>query len=66
MDERIARLLWDMVRHRGKVIGTLLGLVLGWMVIEYGVIKTLFVALCVGLGYLFGSRMDKEQRGIWP
>lgn len=62
LDERIAQLLSDLVRHRGKVVGTLLGLILGWMVVEYGLFKTLFVAVCIGLGYVLGSRADREGR----
>lgn len=59
MDDLLARLVEDLFRHRGKVIGTLLGLILGWMVIEYGVIRTLFVAVCLAAGYVLGSRYDR-------
>lgn len=61
MDDLLARLLEDILRHRGKVIGTLLGLVLGWMVIEYGVIRTLFVVVCLAVGYVLGSRYDRGE-----
>ncbi len=59
---------WDdlfeqIARHRGKVIGTSVGLLLGWMVVEYGVLKTLFVAVCLGAGYLIGSRADGSGGG---
>lgn len=63
MDDLLIRLLEDLVRHRGKVIGALLGLVLGWMVIEYGVIKSLFVAVCLVVGYSLGSRHDRDEAG---
>lgn len=63
MDDLMARLLEDLLRHRGKVVGTLLGLVLGWMVIEYGVIKSLFVVVCLAVGYALGSRQDRESTG---
>lgn len=60
--------LWDdllgqLARHRGKVVGTLLGLLLGWMVVEYGVLKTLFVVVCLVVGYVIGSRADESGGG---
>lgn len=61
MDDLLARLLEDILRHRGKVIGTLLGLILGWMVIEYGVIRALFVVVCLAVGYVLGSRYDRGE-----
>lgn len=60
MDDLLAGLLQDLLRHRGKVIGTLLGLILGWMVIEYGVIKSLFVVVALAVGYVLGGRYDRE------
>lgn len=59
MDDLWQQLLEQVLRNRGKVIGTLLGLLFGWMVVAYGVFKTLFVALCLGLGYYFGRRSDE-------
>lgn len=58
------QLLERAIKNRGRVIGTLLGLFLGWMVIAYGVFKTLFVALCLGLGYYFGGRVDDGGRRL--
>ncbi|MFA5385831.1 MAG: DUF2273 domain-containing protein [Eubacteriales bacterium] len=50
-------------RHRGKAIGILIGLVFGGLVIKYGIIKTIFVAICVVVGYYIGKRLD-EHLGI--
>ncbi|HAU31610.1 MAG: hypothetical protein XD78_2202 [Desulfotomaculum sp. 46_296] len=50
-------------RHRGKATGILIGLIFGWLVIKYGIIKTIFVAICVGVGYYIGKRLD-ERIGI--
>ena len=60
-------LIEQFARHRGKVIGTLVGLLFGWMVIEYGIVKTLFVAVCLGVGYVIGSRADGGGAGrrLW-
>ncbi len=50
-------------RHRGKAIGIVIGLIFGWLVIKYGIIKSIFVAICVGIGYYIGKRLD-ENLGI--
>ncbi|MEW6769787.1 MAG: DUF2273 domain-containing protein [Bacillota bacterium] len=47
-------------RHRGKVIGVALGLAFGWFAIVYGFWKAVFVALCVGVGYYIGKRIDEQ------
>lgn len=50
---------WEELQpHRGKVFGALLGLALGWIIIRFGVIRGLFVALCIGVGFYLGSRYD--------
>ncbi len=58
-------LLWA-IKNKGKIIGVILGLILGWMAIAYGILKTLFVLILVFLGYWLGSRSDREQnlRGV--
>jgi len=49
----------DFLAHNlGKLIGVTLGLVLGWMIIEYGLIKTLFVVILISIGYIFGKQLD--------
>ncbi|MHB9094093.1 MAG: DUF2273 domain-containing protein [Eubacteriales bacterium] len=45
----------------GKLIGVTLGLLLGWMIIEYGVFKTLFVIVLIVVGYLFGKQADDGE-----
>jgi uncharacterized membrane protein len=50
--------LWD--RHRGKILGVFLGLAFGWFAITYGLLKAVFVALCVGAGYYLGKRLDEQ------
>ena len=53
------REFWEGVQpHKGKVFGSVLGLTLGWIIIRYGVVRGLFVALCVGIGFYLGSRYD--------
>lgn len=51
-------------RHRFKIIGCLTGLVFALLVIRYGLLWTLFISSCVGVGYLVGKRLDDEPEGI--
>lgn len=44
----------------GKLIGVALGLLLGWMIIEYGLAKTIFVIILVVVGYIFGKQADEN------
>lgn len=44
-----------------KWIGALIGLIASLMLIFLGFWKAVFVALCVGLGYIVGQRLDGDQ-----
>ncbi|NPV28538.1 MAG: DUF2273 domain-containing protein [Firmicutes bacterium] len=46
-------------RHRGKVLGVVLGLAVGLLIILFGFWKTVFVLLCVLIGYFLGRRFDE-------
>ena len=59
-------LLTDLVtHHRGKVLGSLIGLVLALMVIRFGILWTIFIALCVAAGYFVGKRFDDDKDGLF-
>lgn len=45
----------------GKLLGVTVGLLLGWMVIQYGLFKTLFVIFMVISGYLLGKQVDEGR-----
>lgn len=45
----------------GKLLGGGVGLLLGWMVIQYGLLKTIFVSIMVVGGYLLGKRLDEGE-----
>lgn len=47
--------------HRGKTIGILVGLFFSIFVIWIGIIKTLFISLCVYLGYFIGKKVDDKE-----
>ena len=48
--------LWD--NHRGKVIGVCVGLVFGICVIKFGFWHSLFLAVCIAVGFFIGSQLD--------
>jgi uncharacterized membrane protein len=50
-----------LANNLGKVLGVALGLLMGWMIIEYGMFKTLFVLVLVALGYFFGKKADDGE-----
>lgn len=47
-----------LLAHLGKIFGSVIGLLLGWIFIHYGVIKGLFVFICVAGGFFLGARFD--------
>lgn len=55
MNEKFLAIL---VAHAGKIFGSIMGLFLGWIIIRYGVIRGLFVVLCVAVGFYLGARLD--------
>lgn len=46
--------------HRGKTIGVGLGLLFGLLAVVVGLLKTLFIAICIGIGYFIGKRADEK------
>ncbi|MGI6574517.1 MAG: DUF2273 domain-containing protein [bacterium] len=55
MTEELLRLLLE---NRGKIVGVLLGFVMGWFLISKGLVATLIIMLFVLGGYYFGCRFD--------
>ena len=51
------RFLWE--HHRGKFVGTLLGLLFDVLVLVIGFFPTVFLMLCSGIGCLIGARIDR-------
>ncbi|MFT9493655.1 DUF2273 domain-containing protein [Anaerosolibacter sp.] len=47
--------------HRGKIIGMLTGLFFSVFVIWIGIIKTLFITLCIYLGFFIGKKIDDKE-----
>ena len=54
----IIEVLWT--KHRGKVIGVILGLIFGLAVIFWGFWKAVFVTICIVIGLLIGKAIDSQ------
>jgi uncharacterized membrane protein len=53
-------MLYVITEHRGKTIGILLGLVASILFISYGFWRTIFIAVCIVVGYLIGKKLDEN------
>lgn len=59
--------MWDKVlwffmgEHRGKTIGVLLGLLASILFVTYGFWRTLFIMICIGVGYFIGKQLDDKK-----
>lgn len=47
--------------HKGEVIGSGVGLVIALSVLAMGLLKLLFIVLCVCLGYYLGKNMFRDK-----
>ena len=50
-----------LVEHRGKTIGVLLGLLASILFVTFGFWRTVFIAICIGIGYLIGKQLDQNK-----
>ncbi len=51
-----------LIRYPGKLIGTILGLIVGLVMVISGPIAGLYLAACIGVGYLVGNYLDRGRR----
>jgi len=56
--EELVRLL---IQHRGKVLGSIFGFIVGWVVIIFGWLEALSLVFCVAVGYVIGRQMDRKE-----
>lgn len=47
--------------HRGAVNGGLIGLAVAILILLINPFRTLFIALCVGIGYYIGKRLSEDK-----
>ncbi|NLL49566.1 MAG: DUF2273 domain-containing protein [Firmicutes bacterium] len=57
------RLLEILGTHLGKILGSIMGLIVGWIIIAFGILKGLFVVLCIGAGFFLGAYLDSPRSG---
>lgn len=53
--------IWAMNNHPGKFIGTVIGLLLGLLMVTLGLWKTLVLGLFVTVGFILGKRQDEHK-----
>jgi len=54
-------ILLELLKHRGKLIGLLIGLLFAYLVIARGFLITLFILLCLYIGFTIGKRFDDNE-----
>lgn len=47
--------------HRGGINGAAVGLVIAVTILLLGFFRTLFIAICVGIGYYIGKRVYEDK-----
>lgn len=47
--------------HRGKLVGTVLGIVIGASIMIFGFFKTVFILVCGLVGLFVGKRVDDKD-----
>lgn len=50
--------------HRFKILGGLIGLVFALLILRFGILWTLFILLCAGVGYWVGKRLDEDPESL--
>lgn len=53
-------LIYIMDEHRGKAIGVTLGLLASILFISFGFWQTIFIVLCILVGYQVGKKIDEQ------
>lgn len=50
-----------LINHYGKIIGTLVGFLIGIFLLTIGFFKTLILSLCIITGYSLGKKIDNKE-----
>lgn len=58
----LGQAIWS--RHRGKLLGTAGGFLLGVLIMWVGLFWAIFIGALTVAGYLLGQRLDEEPEGI--
>ncbi|HHY46461.1 MAG TPA: DUF2273 domain-containing protein [Firmicutes bacterium] len=54
-------LLRMLIQHRGKVLGSIFGFIVGLVVIFYGWFDAISLVICVSSGYFIGRQLDRHE-----
>lgn len=54
-------LVWSINNHPGKFIGTVIGWILGLLIVTLGFWKTLILMLFIAVGFILGKRQDDHK-----
>ena len=49
------------ISHRGGVNGGFIGLAMAVLILIINPFRTLFIAICVGIGYYIGKRLSEDK-----
>ncbi|MGI6469033.1 MAG: DUF2273 domain-containing protein [Syntrophomonadaceae bacterium] len=52
---------WLWQEHRGKTVGVILGLVASILFVTLGFWRTIFIIICLSIGYYIGKRVDEHH-----
>ncbi|SMB94861.1 Small integral membrane protein [Desulfonispora thiosulfatigenes DSM 11270] len=50
-----------LTHHKGKFFGILIGLLFSVLVISVGLLETIFIAVCIYIGFVVGKRVDQNE-----
>lgn len=50
-----------LINHRGKALGIFIGLLFSILVISIGLLETVFIMVCIYIGYIVGKRLDDND-----
>ncbi len=59
MFSKIMHEIWE--DYRGRLIGVVIGLTIGLLFLYMGFFRTIFLLICIGLGFFIGNRVDNKE-----
>ncbi len=52
---------YQLQEHCGRTVGIILGFLIALSVLIFGIFTTLFVVICMAIGFYVGNKIDKED-----
>lgn len=47
--------------HKGGINGAAIGLLIAVAILAFGFFRTLFIAICIGIGYYIGKKLHNDK-----